>query len=68
MARASSVVGQYLDRETGFHYNTFRYFLPESGRFSQPDPIGLVGGVIYIDTTMMVRRVRERSHNTILLN
>lgn len=44
MARASSVVGQYLDRETGFHYNTFRYFLPESGRFSQPDPIGLVGG------------------------
>ncbi|ENZ4449492.1 RHS repeat-associated core domain-containing protein [Escherichia albertii] len=37
-------MGQYLDRETGFHYNTFRYFLPESGRFSQPDPIGLVGG------------------------
>nr|HDW3107782.1 RHS domain-containing protein [Escherichia fergusonii]HDW3143827.1 RHS domain-containing protein [Escherichia fergusonii] len=37
--------GQYLDRETGLHYNTFRYFLPESGRFSQPDPIGLKGGL-----------------------
>nr|WP_242460761.1 hypothetical protein [Escherichia fergusonii] len=22
-----------MDRETGLHYNTFRYFLPESGRF-----------------------------------
>lgn len=37
--------GQYLDRETGLHYNTLRYFLPESGRFSQPDPIGLRGGL-----------------------
>jgi len=37
--------GQYLDRETGLHYNTFRYFLPESGRFSQPDPVGLAGGL-----------------------
>ncbi|MFB4257485.1 RHS repeat domain-containing protein, partial [Escherichia fergusonii] len=37
--------GQYLDRETGLHYNTFRYFLPESGRFSQPDPAGLAGGI-----------------------
>ncbi|EHG6171561.1 hypothetical protein J5T14_004712, partial [Escherichia fergusonii] len=37
--------GQYLDRETGLHYNTFRYFLPESGRFSQPDPISLAGGI-----------------------
>ncbi|HAI1316827.1 TPA: RHS repeat-associated core domain-containing protein, partial [Escherichia fergusonii] len=36
---------QYLDRETGLHYNTFRYFLPESGRFSQPDPINLAGGI-----------------------
>ena len=37
--------GQYLDRETGLHYNTLRYFLPESGRFSQPDPVGLAGGI-----------------------
>lgn len=37
--------GQYLDCETKLHYNTFRYFDPDVGRFTQPDPIGLVGGV-----------------------
>ncbi|PIT59252.1 hypothetical protein BHC57_09275 [Snodgrassella alvi] len=36
--------GQYLDRETGLHYNTFRYYDPDVGRFTQPDPIGLAGG------------------------
>ena len=35
---------QYLDRETGLHYNTFRYYDPDIGRFTQPDPIGLAGG------------------------
>ncbi|WP_100090594.1 RHS repeat domain-containing protein [Snodgrassella alvi] len=35
--------GQYLDRETGLHYNTFRYYDPDIGRFTQPDPIGLLG-------------------------
>ncbi|WP_222102481.1 RHS repeat-associated core domain-containing protein [Gilliamella apicola] len=37
--------GQYLDRETGLHYNTFRYYDPDTGRFTQPDPIGLLGGI-----------------------
>ncbi|WP_082420913.1 MULTISPECIES: RHS repeat-associated core domain-containing protein [unclassified Pseudomonas] len=37
--------GQYLDRETGLHYNTFRFYDPEVGRFTQQDPIGLIGGV-----------------------
>jgi RHS repeat-associated protein len=37
--------GQYLDRETGLHYNLFRYYDPEIGRFTQPDPIGLEGGI-----------------------
>lgn len=37
--------GQYLDRETGLHYNTFRYYDPAMGRFTQPDPIGLAGGI-----------------------
>ncbi|MFW0767450.1 RHS repeat-associated core domain-containing protein [Trabulsiella odontotermitis] len=37
--------GQYLDRETGLHYNIFRYYDPVSGRFTQPDPIGLNGGI-----------------------
>ncbi|WP_414147499.1 RHS repeat-associated core domain-containing protein [Erwinia sp. BNK-24-b] len=37
--------GQYLDRETGLHYNLFRYYDPVAGRFTQVDPIGLAGGV-----------------------
>ncbi len=36
--------GQYLDRETGLHYNTFRFYDPDIGRFINPDPIGLAGG------------------------
>ncbi|WP_395609955.1 RHS repeat-associated core domain-containing protein [Pseudomonas sp. B22129] len=37
--------GQYLDRETGLHFNTFRFYDPEVGRFTTPDPIGLSGGI-----------------------
>ena len=37
--------GQYLDRETGLHYNLFRYYDPDCGRFTQQDPIGLRGGL-----------------------
>ncbi|SET59288.1 RHS repeat-associated core domain-containing protein [Thorsellia anophelis] len=37
--------GQYFDQETGLHYNTFRYYDPETGRFTQQDPIGLAGGL-----------------------
>ena len=37
--------GQYLDRETGLHYNTFRYYDADIGRFICPDPIGLEGGI-----------------------
>ena len=37
--------GQYLDRETGLHYNTFRYYDPASGCYTQMDPIGLAGGL-----------------------
>ena len=37
--------GQYLDRETGLHYNTFRYYDADIGRFISPDPIGLDGGI-----------------------
>ena len=36
--------GQYFDAETGLHYNQFRYYSPEVGRFVSNDPIGLLGG------------------------
>ena len=35
---------QYCNRETGLHYNFFRYHDPEVGRFVNQDPIGLLGG------------------------
>jgi len=37
--------GQYHDRETGLHYNTFRYYDCDTGRFISEDPIGLLGGM-----------------------
>lgn len=36
--------GQYADDSTGLHYNTFRYYDPDVGRFINQDPIGLDGG------------------------
>ena len=32
---------QYADRETGLHYNLFRYYEPDAGWFVNQDPIGL---------------------------
>jgi len=37
--------GQYYDSETGLHYNYFRYYNPQTGRYITPDPIGLEGGI-----------------------
>ena len=36
--------GQYEDEETGLYYNRFRYYNPETGQYTQQDPIGLAGG------------------------
>ncbi|WP_274709110.1 RHS repeat domain-containing protein [Variovorax sp. S12S4] len=36
--------GQYFDEETGLHYNRYRYYDPDSGRFVSSDPIRLAGG------------------------
>ncbi|QIO10376.1 hypothetical protein G8D99_07885 [Acinetobacter lanii] len=36
--------GQIYDVETGLHYNRFRYYDPDAGRFISHDPIGLAGG------------------------
>jgi RHS repeat-associated protein len=37
-------MGQYCDPETGLHYNRYRYYDPDLGRFISPDPQGLHGG------------------------
>lgn len=37
--------GQYLDRETGMHYNWARNYDPKLGRYVNSDPIGLAGGL-----------------------
>ncbi|MDH6516914.1 RHS repeat-associated protein [Streptomyces sp. SAI-135] len=34
--------GQYFDPETGLHYNFFRHYDPESGRYTASDPLGLI--------------------------
>ena len=36
---------QYADRETGLHYNFFRYYEPDAGRFVNQDPIGLASNI-----------------------
>ena len=37
--------GQYWDVETGLHYNRYRYYDPNLGRFIGKDPIGYAGGL-----------------------
>ena len=36
--------GQYLDDETGLHYNRYRYYDPDTTRYFSQDPLGLSGG------------------------
>ena len=37
--------GQYEDQESGTHYNYYRDYNPETGRYITSDPIGLQGGI-----------------------
>ncbi len=37
--------GQYFDSETNLHYNYFRDYDSETGRYISSDPIGLAGGL-----------------------
>jgi RHS repeat-associated protein len=36
--------GQYFDSETGLHQNYFRDYDPKTGRYIEPDPIGIKKG------------------------
>jgi RHS repeat-associated protein len=36
--------GQYFDKETGLHYNYYRYYHSDIGRYLRTDPIGFGGG------------------------
>lgn len=40
--------GQYFDEETGLHYNLFRYYDPDTGRYLTPDSKGLMGDNLYV--------------------
>ncbi|HZP93721.1 MAG TPA: DUF5675 family protein, partial [Burkholderiales bacterium] len=37
--------GQYFDKETNTHYNYFRDYSPEIGRYTESDPVGVVAGL-----------------------
>ena len=37
--------GQYHDHESGLHYNRYRYYDPQVGRYITQDPIELAGGL-----------------------
>jgi len=37
--------GQWFDEESGLHYNRFRYYDPQTGRFISPDPIKIHGSL-----------------------
>jgi RHS repeat-associated protein len=45
-------MGQYVDDESGFHYNRYRYYSPTTARFLTQDPFGLDAGLnLYIYPT-----------------
>ncbi|CAB3962639.1 YD repeat-containing protein [Burkholderia cenocepacia] len=44
--------GQQVDEETGLHYNRYRYYAPDIGRYLSRDPLELAGGLnayAYVD-------------------
>jgi RHS repeat-associated protein len=53
--------GHYFDPELNLHYNRFRYYSPELGRYLQSDPIGVAGGMnLYAYTANPLKQVDLR--------
>ncbi|MCH6161488.1 RHS repeat-associated core domain-containing protein [Streptomyces marispadix] len=49
--------GQYEDPETALHYNYFRHYDPETGRYTSPDPLGLAPApnpIAYVDNPLQI--------------
>lgn len=46
--------GQYYDAETGLHYNYFRDYDPETGRYVESDPIGILRNYSEINVNHML--------------
>ena len=49
--------GQYADKESGLYYNARRSYAPNTGRYTQPDPISLAGGwnkFAYVDSNPLM--------------
>jgi len=43
--------GQMEDAESRLHYNRYRYYDPDTGRYLTPDPIGIAGGLSLYEYT-----------------
>jgi RHS repeat-associated protein len=58
--------GHYFDAELGLHYNRFRTYSPEIGRYLEPDPLGRGGGLenVYQYTINPLRTVDLRGLST----
>jgi RHS repeat-associated protein len=53
--------GHYWDEETKLHYNRFRYYSPELGRYLESDPTGIEGGLnLYAYTNNPLTQVDVR--------
>ncbi len=62
--------GQYADSETGLHYNLFRYYDPQVGRFTVQDPAKLNGDIAsvfihLIHSTLLTYLVVIQKHESI---
>ncbi|WP_142557586.1 RHS domain-containing protein [Streptococcus mitis] len=49
------VQNQYFDEKTGLHYNFFRYYEPDAGRFVNQEPIGCGMEKIYTGSLLILQ-------------